>query len=85
MEEKEIKVEVPDFIIQDVSLICKNQIQPKYGNSYPKYIRIRDCHNCVHYGLCLHQEEYTKLCESLKDNKTPFTLECPLYKRKEGN
>lgn len=82
---KDIKPELdlPEYVtgITEVSLICKNQIQPRFGNGYPKYIHIRDCHRCIHFGLCNKQESYSKLCESLKDNTTPFTLECPFYKQ----
>lgn len=79
-----LELELPDYIhsITEVSLLCKNQIQPKYNNSYPKYLTIRDCHRCVHQGLCKHQEEYNKLCESLKNVTVPFSLKCPLYEEK---
>ena len=83
---KDVKLELnlPEYVkgITEVSLICKNQIQPRFGNGYPKYVHIRDCHRCVHFGLCKHQEEYSKLCESLKNVIIPFSLGCPLYKEK---
>ena len=84
---KDVKVELelPEYVagVTEVSLICKNQIQPRFGNGYPKYIHIRDCHRCIHFGLCKNQEAYSKLCDSLKDNTTPFSLKCPLYEEKE--
>ena len=77
-----LKLELPEYVegVTEVSLICKNQIQPKYNNCYPKFYRIKDCSDCVHLGLCKHQEEYSKFCESLKNVIIPFSLGCPLYK-----
>ena len=77
-----LELELPDYVVglTELSLICKNQIQPKYNNNYPKFCRIKDCSDCVHFGLCIHQEEYSKLCESLKNVIIPFSLGCPLYK-----
>ena len=79
-----LELELPDYIqsIAEVSLLCKNQVVPEYGNSCPKYYKIRDCQCCIHQGLCKHQEEYSKLCESLKNVTIPFSLNCPLYKGK---
>ena len=80
--EVDIKQEVPEFVdtITNVSLMCKNQIQPKYNNNSPKYMKFQKCDDCVHKNICKNFDEYTQLCESLKEKKLPFTIGCPNHK-----
>ena len=81
----EVNVEgYPDYIegVQSISLICKEQIQPQYGNNCPKYMRFNNCLSCIHGNICKHKIDYEQICESLKESKIPLTVHCPHYKSK---
>lgn len=76
---KNIEIEnVPDFMITDVSFLCKKQDGEEPKNK--KYIRLyHSCEECKHCGVCENKEGYEKIENELKDNKTIFELRCPYF------
>ena len=75
-----IKQEIPEFVdmITDVSLLCKNQEQPKYNNNAPKYFVIDDrCDECKHKDVCLNKDGYQKLINELANSDVNFSIRCP--------
>ena len=77
--ELDLKQEIPEFVVvaTSVSLLCRNQIQPKYNNHAPKYMRFETCDNCIHKNVCKNSDEYTQLLKSLEEKKIPFTISWP--------
>lgn len=75
-----IKQEIPEFVdmITEVSLLCKNQEQPKYNNNAPKYRAIDDrCDECKHKNVCLNKDGYQKLINELANSNVRFSIHCP--------
>lgn len=75
-----IKQEIPEFVdmVTDVSLLCKNQEQPKYNNNAPKYRAIDDrCDECKHKDVCLNKDGYQKLINELANSDVNFSIRCP--------
>ena len=81
-----IDKEIPNFMetVTTVSLLCKFY-KLSYGNCAPKYRNLErdgyECTTCDHLLICKNQEDFLKICDMLKGNKTPFVLHCPYYKK----
>lgn len=80
---KKIELEnIPDFMITDVSFLCKKQDREEPNNI--KFIEFyHSCEECKHKEVCENKEGYEKIENELKDNETIFELRCPYFTRIE--